>query len=160
MHDVKNVRSPLFGKDRSNPYSVNQRARIVCMNQVNHVVINSVKANDAVYQRIDRGMMGLGLPYPQVSQKDALSRDLHPSIGLDEADDANSLRRNADSATTGTPYPHGIMRRSCHFCDPRASDGPGDGSPEPEKVALFAPTRPHRDKTVVTLLKKPLSSCS
>jgi hypothetical protein len=75
------------------------------MNQVDHVVINSVKANDAVYQRIDSGMMGLGLPYPRVRQKDALSRDLHPSIGLDEADDANSLRRNAESATTGTPYP-------------------------------------------------------
>ncbi len=28
--------------------------------------------------------------------------------------------------------------------------------PEPEKVALSAPTRPHRDKTVVTLLKKAL----
>ncbi len=33
MHDVKNVRSSLFEKDRSKPYSVNQRARIVCMNQ-------------------------------------------------------------------------------------------------------------------------------
>jgi len=105
MHDVKNVRSPLFGKDRSNPYSVNRRVRIVCMNQVDHVVINSVEKNDAVYQRIDRGIMGLRLPYPHVPQKDALSRDLRPSIGLDEADDANSLRRNADSATTGTRPP-------------------------------------------------------
>jgi hypothetical protein len=90
-------------------------ARIVCMNQVDHVVINSVKANDAIYQRIDRGMRGLGLPCPRVRQKDALSRDLHPSIGLEEADDANSLRRKADSAITGTPYPPEIMRRSYHF---------------------------------------------
>jgi hypothetical protein len=69
-------------------------ARIVCMNQVDHVVINSVKANE-----------GVGLPYPRVRQKDAFSRDLLPSIGLDEADDANSLRRNAEAATTGTMYP-------------------------------------------------------
>jgi len=104
MHDVKNVRSPHYGKDRANPYSVNQRARIVRMNRVDRVVINSVKANDASYQRIDRGMMGLGLPESRVRQKDSLSRDLHPSIGLDDADDANSLRRNADSVETGTPY--------------------------------------------------------
>jgi hypothetical protein len=31
-------------------------AWIVSMNQVDQVIINSVKANDAVYQRIDRGM--------------------------------------------------------------------------------------------------------
>ncbi|MBM3301928.1 MAG: hypothetical protein FJY85_18490 [Deltaproteobacteria bacterium] len=105
MHDIKNERSPLFGKDRSNPYSVNQRGRIVCVNQVDHVVINPVNANDAVCQRIDRGIMVLELPYPRLCQKDALSRDLHRSIAFNEADDANSLWRNVDSAATGTPYP-------------------------------------------------------
>jgi hypothetical protein len=44
------VRSSLFGKGRPNPYSVDQFAWIVFMDPVDHVVINSVKANDAIYQ--------------------------------------------------------------------------------------------------------------
>ncbi len=120
--------------------AVNQSARIICMNQVDHVVINFVKANDAVYQRIDRGMMGLGLPYPRVRQKDALSRDLHPSIGLGEGDEANSLRRNADSAGTGTPYSPGIMRRACHLGGSLGLDRLLDGPSDPKCRSVFCNT--------------------
>jgi len=75
MHDVENLRPPLFGRNAWNSSSVNQRARFIFMNQLHYGVINSLKANNSVYKPIDRGMMGLGLQYPRVRQNEAPSPD-------------------------------------------------------------------------------------
>jgi hypothetical protein len=124
MHDVKNVRSPVFGEDLSNPYSVNQRARIVCMNPVDHGVINSVKANGTAYQRIDRGMTGFGFrTHVCAKRTPSVETSTHPSV---------STKQTMQILCGGTPtLPQlghctpGFMRRSCHDrrllarCEPR-----------------------------------------
>jgi hypothetical protein len=50
-NDVNIVRSPFFRKDRANPYSVNQSARMVGKKPVDHVVIDWAKANDTVHKK-------------------------------------------------------------------------------------------------------------
>ena len=52
------------------------------------------------------------------------------------------------------------MLRSCHFAGVWAVARSLDDSSDPEKAPLWSSTWPDRDKTVVTLLKEPLLSCS
>jgi hypothetical protein len=62
MHDVKNVRALLFGKYRSNPYSVNQMRSGGLHETGGSCVTRSVEANGAVSQRSKTVVMWMKRP--------------------------------------------------------------------------------------------------